>query len=108
MHQPPSFREERGEVLHASLRAHLDALSAGQEAGRSPPWSPAEAPEDYLSSMMRGIVGFNMEIDRLEGKLKLGQNRSAEDRASVIRGLTGEESTGSAELAVLTASTIAK
>jgi len=90
----------------ASLRAHLDALSAGQEAGRSPPWSPADAPQDYLASMMKGIVGFNMEINRLEGKLKLGQNRSAEDRAGVIRGLASEaseESAGAAELAAMTA-----
>ncbi len=101
----------------ASLRAHLDALSAGQEAGRSPPWSPADAPEDYLASMMKGIVGFNMEIDRLEGKLKLGQNRSAEDRAGVIRGLASEaseaseaskESAGAAELAAMTAAMIPK
>ena len=86
----------------ANLRAHLDALSAGQEAGRSPPWSPADAPEDYLASMMKGIIGFTMEIDRLEGKWKLGQNRSAEDRTGVIHGLTGEENASAAELAAIT------
>jgi transcriptional regulator len=86
----------------ARLRAHLDALTAGQETGRSPPWSPTDAPEDYLASMMKGIVGFNMEIERLEGKWKLGQNRSAEDRAGVFRGLAGEDSAGAAELAAVT------
>ena len=92
----------------ARLRAHLDALSAGQESGRSPPWSPADAPEDYLASMMKGIVGFNMEIERLEGKWKLGQNRSAEDRAGVIRGLAGEAHAGAAELAAMTSTMTAK
>jgi transcriptional regulator len=86
----------------ARLRAHLDALTAGQETGRSPPWSPTDAPEDYLASMMKGIVGFNMEIERLEGKWKLGQNRSAEDCAGVFRGLAGEDSAGAAELAAVT------
>jgi len=42
--------------------------------------------------MMTGIVGFNIEIERLEGKFKLGQNRSAEDRA-------GEDGAGAVELA---------
>ncbi len=88
---------EKGE----SLRAHLDALVAGQEAGRSPPWSPEDAPVEFIAKMMKGIVGFNFEIDRLEGKWKLGQNRSAEDRAGVIRGLAGEEDAGAADLAAM-------
>ena len=88
---------EKGE----SLRAHLDALVAGQEAGRSPPWSPKDAPVEFIAKMMKGIVGFNFEIDRLEGKWKLGQNRSAEDRAGVIRGLAGEEDAGAADLAAM-------
>ena len=49
--------------------------------------------------MMTGIVGFNIEIERLEGKFKLGQNRSAEDRAGVIQGLAGEDGAGAVELA---------
>jgi len=42
---------------------------------------------------MRNVVGFAIEIDRLEGKLKLSQNRSKDDRAGVVRGLRehGEE-----------------
>ena len=84
-----------------TLRAHLDALSAAQEAGRSPPWSPADAPADFIAKMMKGIVGFDIEIDRLEGKFKLGQNRSAEDRAGAVRGLSGERSTVAADLAAL-------
>jgi len=82
-----------------SLRAHFDALVAEQEAGRSPPWSPADAPAKFIATMMTGIVGFNIEIERLEGKFKLGQNRSAEDRAGVIQGLAGEDGAGAVELA---------
>lgn len=51
---------------------------------------------------MKGITGFNIEVERLEGKLKLGQNRSAENRAGVVRGLAGEDSGGAAELAAMT------
>lgn len=39
---------------------------------------------------MRGIVAFEIPIDRLEGKAKLSQNRSATDRARVRAALAAE------------------
>jgi predicted FMN-binding regulatory protein PaiB len=32
---------------------------------------------------MRGIIAFEIPIDRIEGKAKLGQNKSAEDQSAV-------------------------
>ncbi len=81
------------------LRAHLDALSAAQEAGRTEPWSPADAPADFLTRMMKGIIGFDIEVERLEGKFKLGQNHAATNRAGIVRGLIGEEDADAARLA---------
>ena len=43
-----------------------------------------ELPRSYTSSLMQGIVGFRMPIDNLEGKFKLGQERSEKDKASVV------------------------
>ena len=43
--------------------------------------------EDYFDKMARGVVGFEIEITRLEGKLKLSQNRSEQDRLRVIEAL---------------------
>jgi transcriptional regulator len=48
-------------------------------------------PDDYVSGMMRGIVAFEIPIDRLEGKAKLSQNRLAGDRARVRDALTAED-----------------
>ena len=62
-------------------------------------WSMDDMPEDYASKMLNGIVSFEMPIDRLEGKFKLNQNPSAEDRAGVIQGLAGEDGAGAVELA---------
>jgi transcriptional regulator len=59
------------------LMAHLKALTARQESGRDTPWV---------------IVGFEIEISRLEGKQKMSQNRDEADRAGVIRGLEEEGS----------------
>ncbi len=44
-------------------------------------------PDDYLQKMMRGIVGFEIEITRLEGKFKLSQNRTEAERENVIAAL---------------------
>ena len=47
----------------------------------------SKLPESYVYPMIGGIVGFEMQIDGLEGKCKLSQDRSEEDRASVLKHL---------------------
>ena len=58
-----------------------------------------EAPRDYLDSMLRAIVSFALPIRRLEGKWKLGQNRSAADQAGVREGLAASANPRDRELA---------
>ena len=38
----------------------------------------AELPADYVSTLLKGIVGFALRVQRLEAKFKLSQNRPAE------------------------------
>ncbi len=38
-----------------------------------------DLPEDFRQSLVKGIVGLRMTVESLEGKFKLGSNRSAED-----------------------------
>ena len=47
----------------------------------------AQLPETYLAGMIAGIIGFEMEIELLEGKFKLGQERSEADRRGILQGL---------------------
>jgi transcriptional regulator len=42
-----------------------------------------DAPETYIQTMLRGVVGFELTIESLQGKYKLSQNRDAADRAGV-------------------------
>jgi transcriptional regulator len=44
-------------------------------------------PEDLVARLSPGIVAFELSIERLTGKQKLSQNKSAEDRAGVVAGL---------------------
>jgi transcriptional regulator len=71
----------------AWLRRLLDALTGALEQSRPLPWSPAEAPDDYLAAMIKMVVGLEIPIDRIEGKWKMSQNREDRDRAGVIQGL---------------------
>jgi transcriptional regulator len=38
----------------------------------------SELPPAYVDAMLKNIVGFEIEVERLEGKFKLSQNRPAE------------------------------
>jgi len=57
-------------------------------------WSIDDMDEDYRTNMLKGIVAFEMPINRLEGKFKLNQKNSVADRECVIKGLNA---TGDAE-----------
>ena len=73
----------------AEATAALAALSATMEAGLvpKPPWTMEQLSDSARRALVRGIVAFEIELARLEGKQKLNQNRSAEDRAGVIAAL---------------------
>ncbi len=75
------------------LRQLVDDLTSTHEAGRVAPWAVADAPAEYIDQMMLAIVGIEINISRIEGKWKVSQNRSAEDRAGIVTGLraTGDE-----------------
>lgn len=77
----------------------VSRLSDQHESGRERPWAVSDAPREYLDAMLRAIVGFALPIRRLEGKWKLGQNRSAADQAGVRDGLAASTSPGDRELA---------
>jgi transcriptional regulator len=66
------------------LRAHLLALTKAYEQDR---WSPDRLPADVFDKLRRSISGYEIEITRIEGKWKLGQNRTREDREGAIAGL---------------------
>jgi transcriptional regulator len=50
----------------------------------------SDAPVAYIDSMLRGIVGFELAIEALEGKYKLSQNRELADHAGAREGLMRE------------------
>ncbi|WP_405119448.1 FMN-binding negative transcriptional regulator [Pseudomonas leptonychotis] len=77
----------------------VSRLSALHEAERPQPWAVSDAPREYIDSMLRAIVGFALPIQRLEGKWKLGQNRSQADQTGVREGLANSSEVRDRELA---------
>jgi transcriptional regulator len=73
---------EEGEELFTILKILIQTHEAQFENA----W-PFQLSNDYLQKMMRGIVGFEIEITRLEGKFKLSQNRTESEREKVIAAL---------------------
>jgi transcriptional regulator len=71
----------------ARLLDIVTRLTERHEAGRAAPWAVSDAPPDFVQGMLRGIVGIALPIARLEGKVKMSQNRPAADREGVIAGL---------------------
>jgi transcriptional regulator len=59
----------------------LKALIDRHDAGYRQQWD--ELPETYREGMKRAVVGVTIDVERLEGKFKLGQNRPVADRRRV-------------------------
>lgn len=73
----------------AWLRDQIERLTNTHEKSRSG-WQVGDAPETYIDRQIRGIVGVEIVVERVEGKAKLSQNRSEEDRSGVIEALRAE------------------
>ena len=69
------------------LLRNVRALTELHEAAFASRWSVDDAPADFIQGQLKGIVGIEIPVLRLEGKWKVSQNRVAEDRQGVIDGL---------------------
>lgn len=84
-----------------ALLEQLDALADRHEP-RPHPWTRAKAAPAAITTMLRAIEGFEIEVTAARGTTKLSQNKNAADRAGVIAGLRarGEQALAAAMAAV--------
>ena len=94
--------------LHGRLEARDDPewigrqirdLTDRNESTMPSPWSVDDAPADFVDQTVRGIVGVELSVTRVEGKRKLSQNRSDPDRRAVIDGLETSDGAGAQRVA---------
>ena len=85
----------------AWVRRQIQSLTELHESERASPWAVSDAPADFIAAQMRAIVGIEIDIVDLQGKWKLSQNRSREDRLGVVEGLDREARDGDPAAAVM-------
>ena len=73
-----------------ALPALLARLTRKYEEGRPAPWRIEDLPADFTPRLLAAIVGFEIAVERLEGKFKLSQNRRPADLEGVIAALERE------------------
>jgi len=88
----PRLVEENTELYNI-----LQATIQVNEASFENPWT-IQMPDEHLQKKMQAIIGFEIQITRLEGKLKLSQNRSEGDQTRVATALKESLSPQTAEL----------
>ena len=65
----------------------LNRLTDTQESQRTEPWKVSDAPSAYIDKMLRAVVGIEITIDRVEGRLKVSQDENEQDRRGTVEGL---------------------
>lgn len=90
------FFEDADRLLDVVTR-----LTNLHEGARAEPWAVTDAPDSFIRSQLRGIVGLRIPIARLEGKRKMSQNRNEADRAGVAAGLAASDSVADQAVAPL-------
>lgn len=92
----PRIIEHPGE-----LRALLEQLVDTNEAGLDPEWSLSSQDDEWVEQRARGIVAFELPLQRVEAKAKLSQNKPDDVRAGAADALESQGWSDSAELARL-------
>lgn len=83
------------------LKQHVGQLTDKHESKRDNPWSVEDAPEDFTDRLVQAIVGVEIKIEALTGKLKASQNQPERNRNGVKAGLGGEEGANSRAMSQL-------
>jgi transcriptional regulator len=73
-----------------AMVALLKGLVGKHESSFAQPWD-FDPDDSFMQKQMPEIAGFEIKIEKLQGKFKLNQNRTAADRAGVIEALSASE-----------------
>lgn len=72
------------------VRGVVAKLTRTHEATQPKPWKMGDAPAEYIDTMLKAIVGIEVEIEQLVGKFKLSQNRELRDKLGAAEGLKAQ------------------
>lgn len=91
---------------HERLRQIVSDTVTQYESPRAQPWTLDSVSDEVMDGLVKAIVGFEVEIEIVEGKWKLNQNHDAERRQRVIDGLHADGGVAATEVAALMEATL--
>jgi transcriptional regulator len=65
------------------LQGQVRLVTEQFESGRSPEWRVEDASAEYVARQVKAIVGIEIDVQAIQGKAKLSQNRPEVDHDSV-------------------------
>jgi transcriptional regulator len=73
------------EIIHdfSWLKQHVSQLTYIHESTQDHPWSVEDAPQEFTENMINAIVGIEIKIEKITGKLKASQNQTNANRTAV-------------------------
>lgn len=74
------------QIRDLSQHAEGSIMGYDGESGRKGAWKVEDAPDRYIELLQKGIIGIEIEIERLEGKFKMSQEMGAGDREGIVDG----------------------
>jgi transcriptional regulator len=84
-----------------ALRKLLERVIAKYDTPLGGAWRFSDMPEEMIAPRLKAIVSVEIDIDRLEGKLKLNQDKSRADIHGVIENLQRDADPSSAATAAV-------
>ncbi len=87
-----SFTDEAGTI--AAIKAVTERFEGTNTAASFDKMS-----DDYISSMVKAIVGFSIEVESMEAVFKLSQNRDDASKRNIIEQLSEKHDEGSRMIA---------
>jgi transcriptional regulator len=83
------------------LKYHLNQLTKQDEGQMVTHWSLDDAPADFTDRLVQAIVGVDIKIETLTGKLEASQNQPDNNRAGVKAALEAGEGANNLVMAEL-------
>ena len=76
-------------------------LTKTHESPQANPWKMSDSPKEFIDMMVKNIIGIEVEITKLVGKMKLSQNKETRDilEAGETLNARGHDAIGDAMLA---------
>jgi len=76
------------------VRRNVAKLTHRHESTQPVPWKMGDAPRDFIDTLVKEIVGLEIEITRLVGKAKLSQTKEPRDIRNAGEVLVAQGDTG--------------